>query len=92
MEIKESLLIEFEDEANRLIELQNNGKLDESVLDDSFNSMLDYLDEKYTKRDMAHDFSVDLYDIRNIMNILLEHHQPLIDCYIRVVEYLGGKV
>ena len=87
MEIKERLLIAFKDEVNRLIDLENNNKLSERALNDSFNSMLDYMDEVYTSKDIAHDFSLDLYDIRNLINIL-EHHQPIIVCYMKAIEYL----
>lgn len=87
IEVKNVVLLDFKDELDTLTKLKNGGQLDAEEEDKSFNYMLDQLDAHYRGKDGA-DFSLDLYDIRNIMNILLEHHRPLIDCYTRVVEYL----
>ena len=89
MEVREKLYIEFKEEANRLLALQNDGKLTERILDDSYNTMLDYLDETYRGKDGGHDFSLDIIDIRNIVNLIEEPHKELIVAYIEVVNYLG---
>lgn len=89
MEVREKLYIEFREEVNRLLALQNDGKLTERVLDDSYNAMLDYLDETYRGKDGGHDFSLDIIDIRNIVNLIEEPHKELIVAYIEIVNYLG---
>ena len=90
MEVRESLLIDFEAEVNRLIALKNNDELDDMALDDSYNDMLDRIDEKYRHKDGGHDFSLDIIDIRNIVNLIEETHTDLIEAYMRVVQYLRG--
>ena len=87
VDVKNIVLLDFEDELRKLIELKNNGLLTDEKLDDSYNYMLDQLDIHYRQKD-ANDWTLDIIDIRNIVNELEYKDNDLIAKYGRVITYL----
>lgn len=87
MEARISLLIDFEAERDRLIQLQNNGELDDMARDDSYQDMVNRLDEHYRHKEYT-DWSLDIYDVHKIMGIL--EKSPLIESYQNVINYLNS--
>ena len=89
MNIAESLYIDFITERARIIDLINNDDWTAIAQDESYNDMLNRIDEHYRgKKDS--DNSLDIIDIRNLVN-LIEEDDNLVDIYSRVADYLDGK-
>ena len=87
MEIKESLLIDFITERERIVDLINHDNYTKADEEDSYNDMLDRIDETYRRKDGGHDFSLDLFDLYEIIGIMKEDVN-LVDMYSNVIDYL----
>lgn len=87
MGIKESLLIDFMAERDRIIDLINHDNYTKSDETDSYNDMIDRIDETYRRKDGGHDFSLDLFDLYEIIRIMKEDIN-LVDMYSSIVNYL----
>ena len=87
MEVKESLLIDFMAEKERIVDLINHDNYTKADEDDSYNDMLDRIDETYRRKDGGHDFSLDLFDLYEIIGIM-KKDTSLVDMYGDVVSYL----
>lgn len=87
MEVKESLLIDFMAERDRIIDLINHDNYTKNDETDSYNDMIDRIDETYRRKDGGHDFSLDLFDLYEIIGIMKEDIN-LVDMYSNVINYL----
>ena len=91
MKIAESLYIDFITERARIIDLIEHDSWTAVDEDNSYNDMLDRIDEHYRGK-AVDDNSLDIFDIRNIVNLMDESEDDnLVDVYSRVAEYLDGK-
>ena len=84
LNVRERVLLDFRSEIDSL---ENNERATE---DDSYSYMIDQLDIHYREKD-CEDWSLTIYDIKNIMNILDQKDKELIDCYFEVVDYLENE-
>ena len=87
VDVKDVVRLDFENEINDLIELKNNGLLTDEKMDDSYNFMLEQLDTHYRQKD-ANDWTLDLIDVTNIVNIIQNTDYDLIERYGEIVKYL----
>lgn len=84
LNVRERVLLDFRSEIDSL---QNNERATE---DDSYSYMIDQLDIHYREKDYD-DWSLNIYDIKNIVGILDNKSKDLIDCYFEVINYLENK-
>ena len=83
VDVRQSLIVDIEAEIDKLNKYGDYKKYE----DDSYNFIIDTIDERYRNKEYT-DWSIDLWDIRNIMNILEQHEKTLIEVYFEVLNYL----
>ena len=84
LNVREEVLLDFKSEISNL---QNGERRTEN---DSYSYMIDQLDIHYREKD-CEDWSLNIYDIKNIVDILDDRNKDLIVCYFEVIDYLETK-